>query len=294
MGIENQNVNVAEQPVNIHNRRGRVGACIGIGSVLCLLIILGGLCWLGSVLDDREVVETPPIEDDFDEENVAETTYISKQYDEGESLEDGVTEDMEKDVSVAQEKFLPSEDVLMEEHEQVDSTQDINEFVDEAEQGKILLSDIYVDTISASTELTDNTNTYSAEAVLDGHSDTCWAEGVDGNGEGEYIEICFTEPVYLTDIGLLNGYMKNESVFNNNGKIRRIELSYSDGNSHESLLDEYDYQDVEGQAYSDWITYGDPIYTDYLKITILKAAPGEKYEDTCLTELELWGYVENN
>lgn len=292
--MENQNLNTAQQPIITQNRKGIVGACIGIGSILCLLIILGGLCWLGGVLDAKETVEETFIENEFDKEKATETASLNQIDNDEEYAADNVVEDMEEEMSAEQEEFSLSENVSMGDDGQVDGMQDIYEFVDDTEQGIVLLSDLYIDTISASSELTDNTSTYSVKAVLDGNKDTCWAEGVDGNGEGEYIEIYFREPIYLTDIGLLNGYMKNENVFNNNGKISRIELSYSDGNSHESLLDEYDYQDVEGQAYSDWITYGAPIYTDYLKITILKAAPGEKYEDTCLTELELWGYVENN
>lgn len=292
--MENQNSNTAQQSVNTRIRKGSVGACIVIGSILCLLIILGGLYWLGSVLDGKESVEEILTENEFNEEEATETASLNQIDKEKEYATDSMLEDMEEEMPAEQEKFSPSENVSMEDDVQVDGMQDIYEFVEDTEQGIILLSDLYINTISASSELTDNTSTYSVEAVLDGNKDTCWAEGVDGNGESEYIEIHFREPIYLTDIGLLNGYMKNEDVFNNNGKISRIELSYSDGNSHESLLDEYEYQDVVGQAFSDWISYGNPIYTDYLKITILKASHGEKYEDTCLSELQLWGYVDSN
>lgn len=292
--MENQNSDTAQQPVNTQIRKGDVGACIIIGSILCLLIIFGGLCWLVGVLDAKEAVEETFIENEFDEEKETERASLNQIDNDEEYAADNMVEDMEEEMSAEQEEFSPSENVSMEDDGQVDGMQDIYESVDDTEQGIILLNDLYIDTISASSELTDNTSTYSVEAVLDGNKDTCWAEGVDGNGEGEYIEIYFREPICLTDIGLLNGYMKNADVFNNNGKISRIELSYSDGNSHESLLDEYEYQDVEGQAFSDWISYGDPIYTDYLKITILRASHGEKYEDTCLSELQLWGYVDSN
>ena len=269
--MENQNSDTAQQPVNTQIRKGDVGACIIIGSILCLLIIFGGLCWLVGVLDAKEAVEETFIENEFDEEKETERASLNQIDNDEEYAADNMVEDMEEEMSAEQEEFSPSENVSMEDDGQVDGMQDIYESVDDTEQGIILLNDLYIDTISASYELTDNTSTYSVEAVLDGNKDTCWAEGVDGNGEGEYIEIYFREPICLTDIGLLNGYMKNADVFNNNGKISRIELSYSDGNSHESLLDEYEYQDVEGQAFSDWISYGDPIYTDYLKITILRA-----------------------
>ena len=217
--MEEQNSNTAQQPVNTQNSKGSVGVCIGIGSILCLLIIRGGLYWLRSVLDTKEAAEEILIENEFDEEKVTETASLNQIDKEEEYATDSMVEAMAEEVPTEQEEFSQSENVSMDDG-QVDGTQDIYESVDDIEQGKILLNDLNIDTISASPELTDNMSTYSVEAVLDGNKDTCWAEGVDGNGEGEYIEIHFREPIYLMDISLLNGYMKNEDVFNNNGKIR--------------------------------------------------------------------------
>lgn len=282
----------------MQNRKWLIGTCIGVGSIFCLLIILGGLYWLGSLLVEDEIIEEVITDEEYSDEDIPETAYINDDYGNEDYSMENQNENLKENISTSEDDSIPNEDETVDDSAQTDYVQAADESVDNIEQEEeeevILLNDLYIDTISASSELTDSTNTYSAEAVFDGNKDTCWAEGVDGNGEGEYIEIYFGKPVYFTNIGLLNGYMKNENVFNNNGKIKRIELSYSDGNSHESLLNEYEYQDIEGQAYSDWISYGTPIYTDYLRITILKAASGAKYEDTCLSELELWGYVDNN
>lgn len=207
-------------------------------------------------------------------------------------------------ISVMQADSQLAEDMFTGDYEWTDNIQAVYESIENAGQtviqesaegvGQIkesILLNPYIDTISASSELTDSANTYKAESVFDGNRGTCWAEGVDGNGEGEYIEIQFANPVYITDIGLLNGYMKNEDAFNNNGKIDRIELSFSDGSSDEITLDKYIYPDIETWSFSDGISYSNPIYTEYLKITILEASPGIKYEDICLSELELWGYL---
>lgn len=158
------------------------------------------------------------------------------------------------------------------------------EFVENTVQEKqsVLLSNLYIDTVSASSELTDSVSTYKAEALFDGNKDTCWAEGVDGAGEGEYVEVRFTTPLYLTQIEFSNGYMKNEDVFKANGKIRKAELCFSDGSSCEANMEN-----------SDMVSFENPVLTDYLKITILEAESGMKYDDTCLTEIALWGYPDS-
>ena len=292
----NQNSHTEQVPENIQYRKWHIGVCIGVGSIFCLFTILGGLCWLGNLLDDKEAVEEVIIDDESDAEEVAEITSINRNYDDEEYSIENIEEDMKEKSFDTQAEAPSNEDMFTDGYEQTDDIQATYESSDNTEQEKerILLNDQYIDTVSASSELADNLNTYHAEAMFDGNKDTCWAEGIDGNGEGECIEIHFLNPVYLTDIFLLNGYMKNEDVFNNNGKIKKIELGYSDGDSYEVSLNEYAYQDIEGQTYSDWISHDNPIYTEYLRITILDASAGEKYEDTCLSELELWGYVGNN
>ncbi len=158
------------------------------------------------------------------------------------------------------------------------------EFVENTvqERESILLNNLYIDKVSASSELTDSGNAYKVEALFDGNKDTCWAEGVDGIGEGEYIEVWFTTPLYLTQIEFLNGYMKNEDVFKANGRIKKAELRFSDGSSCEANLEN-----------SDMVSFESPVLTDYLKITILEAESGTKYDDTCLSEITMWGYQDN-
>lgn len=180
--------------------------------------------------------------------------------------------------------------------EQPEQTSMSNEdYYDSEVQGDVagLIDVRYIDTVWASSELTDSSNTYKVDALLDGNKDTCWAEGVDGNGEGEYIEIYFTEPVCIKEIYFLNGYMKNEDVFNKNGKIKRVELTFSDGYSFEQVLGEHSYSEGEKQLFSDSTYFDDPICTEYLKVTILEAEAGEKYADICLSELEMWGYPQS-
>lgn len=246
-----------------------------IGVILFFLIILGGVFWLGSLSDD-EAVEGK-ITNEVEEEAVEETVSAEENYDAGEYT----TEDMGGDISYGLNGSVDFET----EDEGKENTVKVKE--------SILLSDLYIDTVSASSELTDSTNTYKVEALFDGNKDTCWAEGVGGNGEGEYVEIWFTNPLYLTEIGFLNGYMKNENVFGANGKISRAELRFSDGSTCEWNLGKEEYQSMTELLYSDMISFESPVWTDYLRITILEAESGTKYDDTCLTEIAMWGYQDS-
>ncbi len=152
----------------------------------------------------------------------------------------------------------------------------------------------YISDAVATSELTDSGQSYQAFAAVDGNKDTCWAEGVDGNGEGEFIKIKFTTTINLTEIYLLNGYMKNEDVYNKNGKIKKAELSFSDGTVLDVDLQECSYYKAEDQTFSDCILLDTPISTDYLQITILEAEAGTKYDDICLSEIELWGNTDSD
>lgn len=260
-----------QAPLNMLNKKWY----IVIGVILFLLIILGGVFWLGNSSDD-EAVEGK-ITNEVEEEAVEETVSAEESYDAGEYT----AEDMDGDVSYGLNGSVEFET----EDEGKENTVKVKE--------SILLNDLYIDTVSASSELTDSTNTYKVEALFDGNKDTCWAEGVGGNGEGEYVEIWFTNPLYLTEIGFLNGYMKNESVFGANGKIRRAELRFSDGSTCEWNLGKEEYQSMRELLYSDMISFESPVWTDYLRITILEAESGTKYDDTCLTEIAMWGYQDS-
>lgn len=161
-------------------------------------------------------------------------------------------------------------------------------------QGKpeiIQLDSSYIRSIRASSELMDTTKTYKAEALFDEYRETCWSEGADGTGEGEYIYIEFVCPVYLSEIAFLNGYMKNETVYQANGKIKRAKVSV-DGEDFEAVFNDWQYGQIEYSLYTDNFVFDEPVRTQYLQITILEGQKGTKYDDICVTETTLWGYVE--
>lgn len=173
------------------------------------------------------------------------------------------------------------------------------------------------DGITASSELASPDGRYAPENLHSNYGrDHAWAEGVEGSGIGE--SICITsccsyqsyqsyqslwdgcsgyvgfsegdiEPdicdgyMRYTEICVVNGYAKNQTVWEENGRVKRL-LMY-----------------VEDKPYA-YLELQDTIYPQYftLPVDAIKAAdgvdvhfrfviedvyPGTKYEDTCLTGL---------
>ena len=106
--------------------------------------------------------------------------------------------------------------------------------------------------------------------------DTCWTEGVDGDGVGEYIMLYDSEVQTVSGCQIKNGYTKSEEAFNNNGRLSKVTFEFSDGSTYTTDIDpnRMDLQTIE---------FPEPVETTSLKIIIAEAKTGDKYEDTCIT-----------
>lgn len=140
--------------------------------------------------------------------------------------------------------------------------------------------------ISATSELpvisnNDGTFNYSISNVIDGDYSTCWAEGASGSGVNESITISSDGKQHVSQITITNGYYKDEELFYKNNRIKECKFEFSDNTSQNiTLLGEYSEQ-------SNLITFNPPVDTEYIKITILSVYSGNKYDDTCISEISI-------
>lgn len=123
---------------------------------------------------------------------------------------------------------------------------------------------------------------------------TAWVEGVDGNGEGERIDFLLEKyesgfddgerHVYpLWGLMLLNGYRRTEGTWNANGRVARALVSVNgEPICIVELADSRQLQHVQLPS----TDVGDG---DVVSFEILEVFPGDRYEDTALTELILMG-----
>ena len=140
-----------------------------------------------------------------------------------------------------------------------------------------------IDSVTASSALADR---YAAEKAHDFSIVTAWVEGVEGNGEGEYIKYAFpgTCP-RITTVLIHNGYVKNWDVWRNNGRVKKLLMYYNDKPyvilhlQDTANLQSFDVGILGHEERSD----ASPAWS--IKFEILEVYPGEKYDDTVITEI---------
>ena len=139
-----------------------------------------------------------------------------------------------------------------------------------------------IDSVTASSALADR---YAAEKARDFSIVTAWVEGVEGNGEGEYLRYSFpgTCP-RITTVLIHNGYVKNWDVWRDNARVKRLLMYYND--EPYAILN---LQDTMGLQSFDVGVLGyedkDSAPAWSIKFEILEVYPGKKYEDTAITEI---------
>ncbi|MGB8957714.1 MAG: hypothetical protein WCC00_01755 [Candidatus Aminicenantales bacterium] len=144
---------------------------------------------------------------------------------------------------------------------------------------------------------------YEPKSLFDDDLSTAWVEGVAGSGVGEWVEIQFEEGVQIEAVGIINGYTKNEAIYNANNRIRKIRLDVefrdnwpenADPKSIDIDLTEKQFNELNRNVQAPFISwladYGMGRAVSKIRLTILEVAGGTKYDDTCISELYLLGY----
>ena len=152
---------------------------------------------------------------------------------------------------------------------------------------------------------------YQASNVLDRDLTTAWVEGADDYGEGESLVLTFDQPTALHGLRIAGGYRKNQATYTENARASAYRLEFSDGTTLDVTMGAYPTIAVQGMAPVgvegwetvlatdgrewqgfeslesglDFISFGQEITTDFVKITILSVQPGTVYKDTCITEI---------
>jgi O-phosphoseryl-tRNA(Cys) synthetase len=141
-------------------------------------------------------------------------------------------------------------------------------------------------TTSASSHLpTDHGGQYQSWIAMDGSLGTAWVEGVVGPGVGEWIQLSFPGTVEIHYINLDVGYDRDADIFYANNRIKRVTFIFSNGEQIEMPL-----SDIRGmQMIVLARAPGPSIETTFVKIVIEEVYPGSRYDDTCLSEVEVWG-----
>lgn len=123
-------------------------------------------------------------------------------------------------------------------------------------------------------------NNHSGTLTTDGDTKTCWVEGVPGLGIGENITYYFNGNYKVSGINIWTGHQKSEDLFFKNARPTAIRVIGSDGSN---VI--YPLNDAMGMQR---VTFNNPITVNNIKLVIEKVAPGNKYEDTCIAEVNFF------
>lgn len=138
--------------------------------------------------------------------------------------------------------------------------------------------------VYASSVLEDGTGVdYSPYNLIDRKSNTIWAEGAEGPGIEQFIRIDFNKDKLVKKLYIINGSAKSERLYYDNNRVRVLRLDFGDGE-----IKDFELQD--GVMGEQEIDLGKGIKTPYVGMTIYDVYYGNKYDDTCISEIRAVGY----
>ena len=148
---------------------------------------------------------------------------------------------------------------------------------------KVDAATAFTNVTASSTLAPQDGYTYDAANVLK-DDETCWTEAAEGYGIGEWIKLDLPARQKIYDLRIVNGYAGTEIQYNGNGKVKKIRIDFSDGQSTEVDIPVFSTSERKNITR---IKLEEPIVTESVKITILSAASGS-YEsdgvyDNCIT-----------
>ncbi len=118
----------------------------------------------------------------------------------------------------------------------------------------------------------------------DGDVTTSWVEGAEGDGIGEWVKVHLDEGKEYYFFDILGGYGESESLWEQNNRVKKLGITFSNGYS-----EEFDLEDVfEKQKFS----FADEVNgVSYADLEILEVYEGTGYDDTAIAEVRLYGIL---
>ena len=135
--------------------------------------------------------------------------------------------------------------------------------------------------LSASSSLADSkiADRYSPDKAFDGDPLTSWVEGVEGNGQGQILEIAFEKKIMIDAIEVMPGYF-DQKYWQRNNRIRELKVSF----------------DSQSEPIS--LTFTDDMVSQRISIelAVVKSAEfeiagtfkGTSWDDTCIAEIAFY------
>lgn len=146
---------------------------------------------------------------------------------------------------------------------------------------EVQVSDVsmeHLQSVTATSELSERNMVHSAERICDGKLKNAWVEGVSGQGVGEEVTFVFDDSYSFSGMKINAGYQKTKELYHKNSRPKKVKITFSDNSSITvKLKDHYGVQKID---------FDNRIVADQVTVTIESVYKGNKYKDTVISELE--------
>lgn len=199
------------------------------------------------------------------------------------------SETVDADAADSQEAALPEvtaepeEVVAAEEPEEVEEDLPVSAslILDAPEIDNTSLFKVNVDGAEASSTISQQDTNNSPILLFDERDDTSWQEGVKGYGIGECIDFKFDDTYEVQYFSFKLGNWKNDKYYFGNAKPKTVTLILGDFTGQVTFT---------GDRTTEWVKLSKPVSADAMTLVIDDVYPGTSWEDTCITEMGIYGY----
>lgn len=176
--------------------------------------------------------------------------------------------DASKPLSIVKQEQQTLNNVLVE--KTAEQTEDVSTSTVKKRKASDAVSSASV--FASSTVAPTTKHNYEPRNIVDGSTSTAWCSH---GGKGNWVEIQFIDEVDTEGMYIVPGYGANSQAFLRNNRIKSANIELSSGKSFTvNFLDQPDRQEVRiNEA------------TKSVRITILDVYPGNKDNDSCISEI---------
>lgn len=121
---------------------------------------------------------------------------------------------------------------------------------------------------------------YSGTRLIDGDQTTSWQEGEEGTGEGKGVTISLDGSHPVRYLALYLGNWKSDELWKYNARPRSLAIQV--GEADEEILEFPDEKKVF------YLALQEPAEASEIKIRIQSSYEGERWEDNCISEIEVY------
>ena len=121
---------------------------------------------------------------------------------------------------------------------------------------------------------------YSGSRLIDGDQTTSWQEGEDGTGEGKGVTISLDGSYQVRYLVLYLGNWKSDELWRYNARPQSLAIQV--GEAEEEILEFPNEKKVF------YLALQEPVEASEIKIRIQSSYEGERWEDNCISEIEVY------